>query len=804
MCNFLEYKDTKIVYRRYASLFFIAGCSSDDNELITLEIIHRYVEQMDKYYGNVCELDIIFSFTKAYYILDELLLAGELQESSKKNVLRCIGQQDSLEDMEGGTSIADGARTHRHGSLALTKRFDRRTTSSHESLKSLDSSERTKPQATEHLFDGKRGTQRITALGGQSFGEAAPVGFVSLHRSLRMEHHPLSYQETSQTWRPFFRSEALAPIGERSRHHSPRVTAAALPRRRSTDMAVRSEFSHLRNAKNADGLQTDRRDETNGSGDETIAVCYASEPQAMARRDGAGSWQRTESPFAHGGRANPAHTGGSWGRKPDEVLGLPTLVAPRYQSSAGLRSHPESSHSPSDSPPQTRRPISESTHHETRHALVACQGPRTNLGIALASSNALQDPDFARCALSRRLRVPAVSADNAARSPKADLPTRRDFADTLPSLSSSGFPAHSRVATSKMKVCQAQSPASVIGATYLPVHDFEAVTSALNFNTPDCNVTGGCDLYTTKSTGSDKKLYKNIDKDLSSQHAALLKLGASLSPPDREHMLATSPGMQMFSTSSAFGPLSELSSRRTFAYLIATLNASHPHYDFSHVLRPGDFKRERNLRRVMINLDSILQNVRPGFEAGSSYDSSLGSDLTSVWGPQCWSLIDKEMRLNECTIFSYHPDPDPFEEDESAIWAVHYFFFNRALKRVAYLYVRVVPVISSTSPTLRPMKLGHHKRTTDVDSDGATKRAKYWLGDRDVELVPPFEDDEEQHDDGLFWNRGEDGDLVAFSDDDYLEDMDEDDEDFDDDDVHMLDKGHDRLMSEDIAGQMEI
>ena len=92
--------DTKVVYRRYASLFFIAGCSSEDNELVTLEVIHRYVEQMDKYYGNVCELDIIFSFTKAYYILDELLLAGELQESSKKAVLRSISQQDSLEDVE--------------------------------------------------------------------------------------------------------------------------------------------------------------------------------------------------------------------------------------------------------------------------------------------------------------------------------------------------------------------------------------------------------------------------------------------------------------------------------------------------------------------------------------------------------------------------------------------------------------------------------------------------------------------------------------------------------------------------------
>lgn len=95
-----ELSDTKVVYRRYASLFFIAGCSSADNELITLEIVHRYVEQMDKYYGNVCELDIIFNFQKAYFILDELLLAGEMQESSKKNVLRCISQQDSLEDME--------------------------------------------------------------------------------------------------------------------------------------------------------------------------------------------------------------------------------------------------------------------------------------------------------------------------------------------------------------------------------------------------------------------------------------------------------------------------------------------------------------------------------------------------------------------------------------------------------------------------------------------------------------------------------------------------------------------------------
>lgn len=41
------------MYRRYASLFFVCGISQSDNELITLEIIHRYVEVLDRYFGNV-------------------------------------------------------------------------------------------------------------------------------------------------------------------------------------------------------------------------------------------------------------------------------------------------------------------------------------------------------------------------------------------------------------------------------------------------------------------------------------------------------------------------------------------------------------------------------------------------------------------------------------------------------------------------------------------------------------------------------------------------------------------------------
>ncbi|KAM4789313.1 AP-1 complex subunit sigma-2 isoform 1-T7 [Cyanocitta cristata] len=99
MCSFLEWRDLKIVYKRYASLYFCCAIEDQDNELITLEIIHRYVELLDKYFGSVCELDIIFNFEKAYFILDEFLLGGEVQETSKKNVLKAIEQADLLQEV---------------------------------------------------------------------------------------------------------------------------------------------------------------------------------------------------------------------------------------------------------------------------------------------------------------------------------------------------------------------------------------------------------------------------------------------------------------------------------------------------------------------------------------------------------------------------------------------------------------------------------------------------------------------------------------------------------------------------------
>ncbi|CAK6444550.1 unnamed protein product [Pipistrellus nathusii] len=98
MCSFLEWRDLKVVYKRYASLYFCCAIEGQDNELITLELIHRYVELLDKYFGSVCELDIIFNFEKAYFILDEFLMGGDVQDTSKKSVLKAIEQADLLQE----------------------------------------------------------------------------------------------------------------------------------------------------------------------------------------------------------------------------------------------------------------------------------------------------------------------------------------------------------------------------------------------------------------------------------------------------------------------------------------------------------------------------------------------------------------------------------------------------------------------------------------------------------------------------------------------------------------------------------
>jgi hypothetical protein len=65
-----------------------------DNELALLELIHLLVEVLDQYFGNVCELDLVFNFHKVFGLMDELVVGGEIIETSKQVILTLLRIQE--------------------------------------------------------------------------------------------------------------------------------------------------------------------------------------------------------------------------------------------------------------------------------------------------------------------------------------------------------------------------------------------------------------------------------------------------------------------------------------------------------------------------------------------------------------------------------------------------------------------------------------------------------------------------------------------------------------------------------------
>lgn len=67
--HLMQYRTYKIIYRRYAGLFFSMCIDVSDNELALIEAIHLFVEILDHYFENVCELDLVFNFHKVCWKL---------------------------------------------------------------------------------------------------------------------------------------------------------------------------------------------------------------------------------------------------------------------------------------------------------------------------------------------------------------------------------------------------------------------------------------------------------------------------------------------------------------------------------------------------------------------------------------------------------------------------------------------------------------------------------------------------------------------------------------------------------------
>eukprot|EP00455_Lapot_gusevi_P002275 TRINITY_DN10887_c0_g1_i6.p1 TRINITY_DN10887_c0_g1~~TRINITY_DN10887_c0_g1_i6.p1 ORF type:complete len:248 (+),score=47.81 TRINITY_DN10887_c0_g1_i6:90-746(+) len=181
---------------------------------------------------------------------------------------------------------------------------------------------------------------------------------------------------------------------------------------------------------------------------------------------------------------------------------------------------------------------------------------------------------------------------------------------------------------------------------FLECPDLLNLTSFLtSIDTGDSIIRGKIECYSCKQTVSDRRLSKELDE-----------------------LVASSPSSSNLSHS-PLGDLAEMSTRRLFTQLIATLNSSFPDYDFSNA-SPDSFSLEQKEAAMEFINRSLVDPI---------------NKLSEGFGQQLWQTIHQHIDLSSCDVFCYLPAVEEEDVDAPLMWSLNYFFHNRKLKKVLFL-----------------------------------------------------------------------------------------------------------------------
>ncbi|KIM67039.1 hypothetical protein SCLCIDRAFT_1210504 [Scleroderma citrinum Foug A] len=103
LCNFLDAPELEaflgpkygsderwsVVYRNYATLYFVFVVDGAESELGILDLIQVFVEALDRSFENVCELDLVFHFDEVHHILSEIIQGGLVLETNVEEISNC-------------------------------------------------------------------------------------------------------------------------------------------------------------------------------------------------------------------------------------------------------------------------------------------------------------------------------------------------------------------------------------------------------------------------------------------------------------------------------------------------------------------------------------------------------------------------------------------------------------------------------------------------------------------------------------------------------------------------------------------
>ncbi|EIW66042.1 hypothetical protein TREMEDRAFT_70308 [Tremella mesenterica DSM 1558] len=97
--------DTRVIYRHYATLYFVFVVDGAESELGILDLIQVFVESLDRAFENVCELDLIFHFDDVHHVLSEIIQGGLVLETNIHEITACA--QNSLRNRKASSTSSN-------------------------------------------------------------------------------------------------------------------------------------------------------------------------------------------------------------------------------------------------------------------------------------------------------------------------------------------------------------------------------------------------------------------------------------------------------------------------------------------------------------------------------------------------------------------------------------------------------------------------------------------------------------------------------------------------------------------------
>lgn len=105
----IEDEVIRVIYRHYATLYFVFIVDDQESELGILDLIQVFVESLDRCFESVCELDLVFGWQVLQTVLGEIVQGGMVVETNINKIVAAVDEANNGHTPTNNFSDASGA-----------------------------------------------------------------------------------------------------------------------------------------------------------------------------------------------------------------------------------------------------------------------------------------------------------------------------------------------------------------------------------------------------------------------------------------------------------------------------------------------------------------------------------------------------------------------------------------------------------------------------------------------------------------------------------------------------------------------